>query len=202
MQQILKNAAALIALSLTFAIAPACAEEQKTMDTAKKQESKNPHILFSTSLGDITIELLPDKAPVTVKNFIDYVESGFYNDTIFHRIIPDFMIQGGGFAQDMQQKETRPPIKNEADNGMRNARGTVAMARTRDINSATAQFFINLKDNTFLDHGVRDYGYAVFGRVIEGMDVVDKIAAVRTTTRSGHQNVPVEPVIVKSAAIK
>lgn len=158
----------------------------------------NQVVVLSTSHGDIAVELFSDKAPVTVKNFLEYVDAGFYNGTIFHRVIPDFMIQGGGLTEAMQPKQARPPIKNEADNGQRNSRGTLAMARTGDINSATAQFFINLKDNTFLDHQVRDFGYAVFGKVASGMDVVDKIAAVRTGTKNMQQNVPLEPVIIKS----
>jgi peptidyl-prolyl cis-trans isomerase A (cyclophilin A) len=134
-----------------------------------------------------------------VKNFLAYVDSGFYDGTIFHRVIPDFMIQGGGFSADMTQKPTKPPIKNEADNGLQNDAFTVAMARTSVVDSATAQFFINLKDNDFLNHGGRDFGYAVFGKVIQGNDVVQKIAGVKTATKIGNQNVPVEPVVIKSA---
>jgi len=159
-------------------------------------------VVLATSLGDVTVELFADKAPLTVKNFLEYVDAGFYNGTLFHRVIPGFMIQGGGFGPDMQQKQTRPPVKNEADNGLRNSRGTLAMARTSDINSATSQFFVNLTDNTFLDHQVRDFGYAVFGKVVGGMDVVDKIAAVRTGTKGMHQNVPLEPVAITSARRK
>jgi peptidyl-prolyl cis-trans isomerase A (cyclophilin A) len=173
--------------------------------TTKKMESKkmeNIEVIFSTNQGDITIELYPDKAPITVKNFLAYVDEGFFSDTIFHRVISGFMIQGGGFTKDMKQKTTKAPIKNEADNGLRNSRGTLAMARTSVVDSATGQFFINLTDNSFLDHGVRDFGYAVFGKVVSGMDVVDKIAAVKTTTVAGQQNVPVEPVIVISAKRK
>ncbi len=165
----------------------------------KPPAKKNPVVILSTSLGDITIELNAEKAPDTVKNFLDYVDTKFFDETIFHRVIPGFMIQGGGFTSDMEQKQTRPPIKNEAKNGLRNSRGTLAMARTQVVDSATSQFFINLTDNTFLDHGVRDHGYAVFGKVISGMDVVDKIAQVKTTTKNMHQNVPIEPVIIKSA---
>jgi peptidyl-prolyl cis-trans isomerase A (cyclophilin A) len=160
----------------------------------------NPSVCLSTSHGDITVELFADKAPVTVENFLAYVDAGFFADTVFHRVIPDFMIQGGGFTSDMRQKPTRSPIKNEADNGVKNARGTLAMARTSDIHSATAQFFINLKDNTFLDHGSRDFGYAVFGRVTAGMDVVDKIAAVKTGRHGPHADVPAQPVVIRSAA--
>ena len=156
-------------------------------------------VLLSTSKGDITIELDADKAPVTVENFLGYVDDGFYEGTIFHRVIPGFMIQGGGFADDMSQKRTRSPIKNEADNGLKNDRGTLAMARTAVKDSATAQFFINLKDNDFLNHGGRDFGYAVFGRVTDGMEVVDAIAAVPTARKGPHGDVPVEPVVIRSA---
>lgn len=159
-------------------------------------------VVFSTNYGDFTLELYPDKAPITVENFLSYVDSGFYDGTIFHRVIPGFVIQGGGFTEDMQQKRTQAPIKNEADNGLKNLRGTLSMARTSDINSATSQFFVNLKDNAFLDHGSRDFGYAVFAKVVDGMDVVDKIAAVPTGNRGGHQDVPREPVIVNSASRK
>lgn len=156
-------------------------------------------VVMTTSHGDITIELDADKAPITVENFLAYVDEGFFDGTIFHRVIPGFMIQGGGMSEEMIQKKGRAPIKNEADNGLKNLRGTLAMARTADVNSATSQFFINLNDNAFLDHGARDFGYAVFGRVIEGMDVVDAIAAVQTGNRGMHQNVPVEPVRIIKA---
>jgi peptidyl-prolyl cis-trans isomerase A (cyclophilin A) len=150
----------------------------------------------------LTIELYPDKAPVTVENFLAYVDAGFYDGTIFHRIVPGFVIQGGGFGETMEQKPTRSPITNEADNGLKNERGTLSMARTQEINSATSQFFINLQDNGLLDHGSRDFGYAVFGRVIEGMDTVDRIAAVPTSNRGIHQNIPVEPVVIRTARRK
>ncbi len=156
-------------------------------------------ITFSTSHGDITIELLTDEAPVTVENFLAYVDSGHFDGTIFQRVIPGFMIQGGGFDADMNQKPTRDPIKNEADNGLKNERGTLSMARTSDVNSATCQFFINVNDNDVLDHGERDFGYAVFARVTEGMDIVDKIVAVATENRGGHSDVPMEPVVVQQA---
>ncbi|MEO5376220.1 MAG: peptidylprolyl isomerase [Magnetococcus sp. DMHC-6] len=159
-------------------------------------------VILSTSLGDITIELFADKAPISVKNFLAYVDSGFYNDTIFHRIIPGFMVQGGGLTLSLSSKPTLDPIKNEADNGVRNQRGTLAMARTNEINSATAQFFINLVDNAFLDHSGRDFGYAVFGKVIEGMDIVDKMAEVKTGNKQGHQNVPLEPIFILKAQRK
>ena len=153
-------------------------------------------ITIKTNHGDIKVELFDDKAPITCENFRQYVADGFFNDTIFHRVIPNFMIQGGGMEADMSQKSTRAPIKNEADKGESNRRGTLAMARTMDINSATAQFFINLRDNDFLDHGTRDFGYAVFGKAVDGMDVVDKIAAVPTGNKGGHQDVPVETVTI------
>ncbi|HSM29436.1 MAG TPA: peptidylprolyl isomerase [Woeseiaceae bacterium] len=151
-------------------------------------------ITIKTNHGDIKVELFDEKAPITCENFRQYIADGFFNDTIFHRVIPNFMIQGGGMEADMSQKKTRAPIKNEADNGESNRRGTLAMARTMDVNSATAQFFINLRDNDFLDHGSRDFGYAVFGKVVDGMDVVDAIAAVPTGNKGGHQDVPVETV--------
>ena len=156
-----------------------------------------PTVVFSTTLGEITIELYPDKAPVTVENFLAYVDAGFFDNTIFHRVIPGFVLQGGGFTEDMKQKTPRPPIKNEAENGLKNKRSTLSMARTSDINSATSQFFINLKDNSSLDHGTRDFGYAVFAKVTAGMDVVDKIAAVPTGNRGRFQDVPVKAVIIQ-----
>jgi len=155
-------------------------------------------IRFETSLGDFTIELFEKEAPESVANFSRYIEEGFFDGTIFHRIVPGFVIQGGGFTEDMSQKKTKPPIKNEADNGLKNQRGTLSMARTNDINSATSQFFVNLKDNDFLDHSCGNFGYAVFAKVTDGMDVVDKIAAVETGRKRGFDDVPVEPVIMKS----
>ena len=155
-------------------------------------------IRFETSLGDFTIELFEKEAPVSVANFSRYIEDGFFDGTIFHRIVPGFVIQGGGFTEDMTQKTTKPPIKNEADNGLKNKRGTLSMARTNDINSATSQFFVNLKDNDFLDHSRGNFGYAVFAKVTDGMDVVDKIAAVETGRKRGFDDVPVEAVTMKS----
>ncbi|VEB04152.1 peptidyl-prolyl cis-trans isomerase ppiA [Klebsiella pneumoniae] len=143
----------------------------------------DPHVLLTTSAGNIELELNSQKAPISVDNFLKYVNSGFYNNTTFHRVIPGFMVQGGGFNEQMQQKQPNPPIKNEADNGLRNTRGTIAMARTADQDSATSQFFINVADNAFLDHGQRDFGYAVFGKVVKGMDVADKISQVQTHKR-------------------
>jgi peptidyl-prolyl cis-trans isomerase A (cyclophilin A) len=161
---------------------------------AETPGGKKPVVVISTSLGDITVELDAEKAPKTVANFLAYVDEGFYNDTIFHRVIKDFMVQGGGMTADGKQKPTKAPIKNEADNGLKNNVGTLAMARTSVVDSATAQFFINTKDNDFLNHGGRDFGYAVFGKVTSGMDVVRKIEAVKT--RAG--DAPVEPVLIKS----
>lgn len=158
-----------------------------------------PHVLLSTSLGDIEVELDPQHAPVSTQNFLAYVDSGFYNGVSFHRVIPGFMVQTGGFTADLQQKNARAPIKNEADNGLRNQRGSLAMARTRDVDSATSQFFINLTDNAFLDHGSRDFGYAVFGKVVRGMEVVDKIASVPTGNRGMMQDVPQQPLLINSA---
>jgi cyclophilin family peptidyl-prolyl cis-trans isomerase len=164
-------------------------------------QDKNPVVVMETSKGTIKIELFEKKAPITVKNFLDYVDAKFYDGVIFHRVIPKFMIQGGGMLPGLKEKPTRAAIKNESDNNLSNERGTIAMARTSDPNSATAQFFINVVDNKFLDRAMaRDnVGYCVFGRVIEGMDVVDKIVAVPTGSRGGHENVPTEDVVIKSA---
>ena len=155
-------------------------------------------IRFETTLGNFTVELFEDKAPVSAENFLKYVDEGFFDGTVFHRIVPGFVIQGGGFTEDMTQKKNHPPIKNEADNGVKNSRGTLSMARTNDINSATSQFFVNLKDNDFLDHSRGNFGYAVFGKVTEGMDVIDKIAAVKTGRRRGFEDVPLDAVIMTS----
>jgi peptidyl-prolyl cis-trans isomerase A (cyclophilin A) len=157
-------------------------------------QAPNPKVLIKTSLGDITLELDPAKAPITVKNFLAYVDAKFYDGTIFHRVIPGFMIQGGGLTADMQQKAGNPAIKNESGNGLKNARGSVAMARGNDLNSATSQFFINHVDNFSLD----ERKYCVFGKVIAGMDVVDAIAKVKTGTRAGHADVPREPITIIS----
>ena len=156
-------------------------------------------VRFETTHGSFTIELFPKEAPVTVENFLQYVDDGFFDGTIFHRIVPGFVIQGGGLTADFSNKETRDPIQNEAKNGLKNSRGWLSMARTSDINSATSQFFVNLSDNAFLDHGPRDFGYAVFGRVVEGMEVVDKIAKVKTGRRKGYQDAPMEDVVIVSA---
>lgn len=163
--------------------------------------NKNPIVTMETSLGTVEIELFADKAPISTENFLKYVDSGFYAGTIFHRVIDGFMIQGGGFTESMDQKPTQAQIKNEAANGLKNDRGTLAMARTNVVDSATAQFFINVKDNAFLNH--RDaspagFGYAVFGKVVNGMEIVDKIKAVPTTFKGGMENVPVTAVVIKS----
>ena len=164
----------------------------------------NPVVAISTSLGDITLELFKDRAPVSVNNFLVYAAEGFYEGTIFHRVKPGFMVQGGGFTPDLTEKSTHPPIQNEATNGLRNVRGTLAMARRMALRSATSQFYMNVADNRMLDHtgyGPDEFGYAVFGRVLSGMDVVDRIAAVRTRTQGDMEDVPVDPVIIKSVRV-
>ncbi len=158
----------------------------------------NPKVVMSTSMGDIQIEVFADKAPISAENFLQYVDEGFYNGLIFHRVIPNFMVQGGGFDESMQQKNPKAPIKNEADNGVKNKRGTLAMARTSVVDSATSQFFINVKDNDFLDHGARDFGYAVFAQVTEGLDIVDKICTVATGNVGMHGDVPREAITINS----
>ena len=164
--------------------------------------TKNPVVLMETSLGAVKIELFPKQAPVTVKNFLAYVKDGFYSGTTFHRVIPGFMIQGGGFTADLRLKPTKAPIRNEADNGLKNDRGTIAMARTANPDSASSQFFINVVNNDGLNRPMPDgHGYAVFGKVIAGMDVVDKIAAVKTGMKMGFQDVPQTPVVIKSISV-
>ncbi|MDH5518081.1 MAG: peptidylprolyl isomerase [Gammaproteobacteria bacterium] len=166
--------------------------------------SENTNVKIETSMGDIVIELYPDKAPITVENFLTYVKDDFFSETIFHRVIPNFMVQGGGMLADMSQKTTRDAIKIEADNGLSNDRGTLAMARTMIPDSATAQFFINVKDNSFLNHTAptdQGWGYCVFGKVLDGMDVVDAIVAVATTNKAGHSDVPVETITINKASI-
>jgi cyclophilin family peptidyl-prolyl cis-trans isomerase len=173
-------------------------------EDGKPQNPNDPIVLMSTSAGDVKIELFKDKAPATVANFLAYVNDKFYDGTVFHRVIPNFMAQGGGFTPDMKQKPTKAAIKNEAGNGLKNQLGTLAMARTSDINSATAQFFINTKDNDFLDHkddSMQGYGYCVFGKVIEGSKVVQKIEGVETTSKGPYEDVPVEPVVIKSIRV-
>ena len=156
-------------------------------------------VRFNTTLGDFTVELFDKEAPISVENFLRYVDDKHFDGTLFHRTVPGFVIQGGGLTAGMRAKNTRAPITNEATNGLKNTRGTLSMARTNDVNSATSQFFVNLKDNAFLDHSKAQFGYAVFGRVVEGLDVVDKIAAVRTGTRQQYQDAPLEDVTVVSA---
>jgi cyclophilin family peptidyl-prolyl cis-trans isomerase len=169
-----------------------------TAFTAEKTVG-NPRVILDTSKGKIVLELFPKKAPASVKNFLSYIDEGSYDGTTFHRVIPNFMIQGGGLTSDMKPLDTKPPIKNEADNGVPNNRGTIAMARTQKPHSATSQFFINLVNNDFLNHkrkDIRGWGYAVFGRVVEGMDVVDAISKVKTETRGMYRDVPIQPIII------
>ena len=188
-------------LSIATAAAPKDVKKEAAKESPKEgaKMSKNPMVTMETSLGNVEIELFADKAPESVANFLKYAEKGHYSETIFHRVIDGFMIQGGGFDTSMKQKSTLEPIKNEATNGLKNDRGTLAMARTNVVDSATSQFFINVKDNAFLNHvNQAQFGYAVFGKVASGMDVVDKIKAVPTTNKMGHENVPVTPVVIKS----
>jgi cyclophilin family peptidyl-prolyl cis-trans isomerase len=160
---------------------------------------ENPMVRFETSHGDFTVEVDEESAPISAENFLRYVDEGFYDGTIFHRVIPGFMVQGGGFTLEMEHKAGHEPIRNEADNGLRNLRGSLAMARTNDLHSATSQFFVNLVDNGFLDHRTGNFGYAVFGRVASGIDVIDKIAKVKTGRRRGHDDVPAEAVRINAA---
>ena len=176
-----------------------------TLGTGGTIPGSNPTVVMETTHGAITMELFQDQAPISVANFVRYVYAGFYEDTVFHRVIEDFMIQGGGLTADLNAKFTREPIRNEAANGLANERGTVAMARTAGIDSATSQFFINTRDNQRLDHSgtsPEEYGYAVFGRVTDGMDVVDAIAAERTRRAGSHEAVPVEPVVIQSMTVQ
>jgi len=170
-------------------------------DASKNSKGDGPVVLISTNQGDIKVKLNKAEAPISVENFLGYVNDGYYDGIIFHRVIPNFMVQTGGFTPDMKQRAPKGPIKNEANNGLRNSRGTLSMARTSDVDSATSQFFINVNDNKFLDNGERDFGYAVFGEVIEGMDVVDKIAAVQTKTSGQFRDVPQETIIINSAKV-
>jgi peptidyl-prolyl cis-trans isomerase A (cyclophilin A) len=156
-------------------------------------------IVFETTMGNFEVELNQEKSPITVKNFLSYVNEGYYDGLIFHRVMDGFMIQGGGFTQDMSEKKTKSPIKNEADNGLKNLKYTLAMARTGEVDSATSQFFINTADNAFLDHGFRDFGYAVFGKVVSGQDVIDKIGKVKTHSVGYFDDVPITPVIINKA---
>ena len=186
------------ALSLLLSLTFTTQAEVIATPINEAEAPKTVDVIIETNMGKIDVELNAEKAPISVANFLQYVESGHYNDTIFHRVINNFMVQGGGFDRHMRQKSTRAMIKNEAKNGLKNDRGTLAMARTGVVDSATSQFFINHKDNDFLNHGGRDYGYAVFGKVTKGMDTVDAIARVRT--KSG--DVPVNPVIIKKIYVK
>lgn len=166
------------------------------------QNKKHPTVLFKTTMGDFKVELYPEKAPLTVQNFLDYVTSGHYNNTIYHRVIDGFMVQGGGFTKEFEQKPTKKPIQNEAGNGLKNERGSIAMARTNDIHSATSQFFINVANNDFLDFKSKaphEFGYCVFGKVIEGMDVIDKMRKVKTGSKGFHRDVPLETIEILSA---
>lgn len=172
-------------------------DEMSADDKATQNTGGNPLVIIKTNKGDIKIELDKENAPISTENFLAYAQEGYYDGTIFHRVINGFMVQGGGFMADGQQKPVKAPIKNEADNGLKNERGTLAMARTQDVNSATSQFFINQVDNAFLDHGRRDFGYAVFGKVVDGMDIVDAIAVVPT----GPGDVPNEQVIMESVTV-
>ena len=189
-----------IVLTLAFALPLLCITGDASAQSAP---GAKPVVVLTTTLGEIELELDEAKAPITVKNFLSYVDEGFYDGVIFHRVISGFMVQGGGFTPAMQQKKTHAPIQNEAANGLKNLRGSIAMARTSDPHSASAQWFINHKDNAFLDYPGQDgWGYAVFGRVAKGMDVVDKIAAVKTGTKAGMGDVPTETVAIVSARRK
>jgi peptidyl-prolyl cis-trans isomerase A (cyclophilin A) len=188
----------LVVMALMTAVPAMAADAAKEA----KKEGKNPVVVMETSMGEVKIELFPKQAPESVRNFLEYVKSGFYNGTVFHRAIPGFMAQGGGMTPDLKPKETRAPIKNEADNGLKNDRGTIAMARTGDPNSATSQFFINVVNNEMLNRPKPDgFGYAVFGKVVSGMDVVDKIVTAPTGTKNMFRDVPVTTVLIKSAKV-
>src|SRR4051812_8524256 len=191
----------MISAAVLFCLAQATASPSAPAPSPRPTPS-GPVVVLETSLGRIRIGLYDDRSPISTENFLKYVRKGHYDGTVFHRVIPNFMIQGGGMTPDLKEKPTDAPIRNEARNGIRNSRGTVAMARTNDPNSATSQFFINLRDNAFLDFGIRGAGYAVFGEVVEGMDVVDKIAAVATTSKGANENVPVSPVLITSARVE
>jgi cyclophilin family peptidyl-prolyl cis-trans isomerase len=195
--------AAALALTMACTVAARAADEKAPADKAK--EKGNPMVILTTTMGDIKVELYPDKAPITVKNFLDYAKAGYYDGTTFHRVIPNFMVQGGGITPDMQDKTAgrMAAIKNESSNGLKNELGTLAMARTSAPDSATSQFFINVNNNEFLnkEKAQDKVGYAVFGKVVEGMDVVNKIVGVKTTSKGPHQNVPADPVIIKSVKV-
>ena len=204
MKRIRENFVSLLAVAALLSGAPAALAESSA-EKAPEAATTNPVVKIKTSMGEITAELDAKNAPVSTSNFVEYARSGYYDGTIFHRVIPNFMIQGGGMDANLAPKAgAREPIRNEADNGLKNTRGTLAMARTSDPNSATSQFFINVTDNGFLDHRSKmpsQYGYAVFGKVTEGMDVVDRIKAVKTGNKNMMQNVPVEPVLIESVTV-
>lgn len=192
--------------TLSMAVFLACNVGLVLSDRIGAQEpEKNPIVVLSTSVGEIQVELRPDKAPLSVRNFLEYVKSGHYQGTVFHRVIPGFMAQAGGMDRDLNEKPTREPIRNEAGNGLKNERGTLAMARRPDPNSASAQFFINVADNPFLNHKdetPQGFGYAVFGKVVKGMDVVDKIVASKTITRGIYRDVPEVPIVIEKVEVK
>jgi peptidyl-prolyl cis-trans isomerase A (cyclophilin A) len=177
--------------------------EEPAVDAASLEQVDiaQPYVTFVTNKGDFVLELNPARAPITVANFLDYANSGYYNGTIFHRVIKDFMIQGGGFTANMVKKATNEEIKNEANNGLFNNRGTVAMARTAKVDSASSQFFVNIKNNYFLNNGYRDFGYAVFGKVVSGMELLDTLSLTETSRQNGMSDVPVEPIIVKDVKV-
>jgi len=196
------NSLVIIALCVfvaSIALAGPASAQEKSANPMVSAKTANPMVLVKTNMGSFKVELYPKEAPITVANFLNYVDKKFYEGTTFHRVIPGFVIQGGGSDKNMMQKTTLPPIKNEATNGLKNLKATLSMARTSEINSATSQFFVNLKDNASLDH-VSDaqYGYAVFAKVVEGYEVVEKIAAVKTTTKGPYQDVPETPVVIES----
>jgi peptidyl-prolyl cis-trans isomerase A (cyclophilin A) len=190
---------ALAFVLMTWSFSAHAAEKKVTEKKETSKSETNPSVVIKTTMGNIVVKLNSEKAPISTANFLKYVDKKHYDNTIFHRVMSDFMIQGGGMTFDMKEKETLPPIENEAKNGLSNTRGTIAMARTNSVNSATAQFFINVVDNDRLDYkSEANYGYVVFGEVTLGMDVVDKIRAVKVTTKGEHENVPVEAVTIKS----
>ena len=202
--QLARTLGLLCAALLVFSLGSAAQAASSPTIQGNPAMSTNPHVKLQTNFGDMVIELYQEKAPKTVANFLKYTQEGFYDGTIFHRVINNFMIQGGGFEADMKQKPTHDPIENEANNGLKNDKYTLAMARTSDPHSATAQFFINVADNEFLNFTAptsNGWGYAVFGKVVEGTDVVDKIKAVKTGNKGFHQDVPVEAVIIEKATV-
>jgi peptidyl-prolyl cis-trans isomerase B (cyclophilin B) len=202
--QLARTLGLLCAALLVFSLGSAAQAASSSTIQGNPAMSTNPHVKLQTNFGDMVIELYQEKAPKTVANFLKYTQEGFYDGTIFHRVINNFMIQGGGFEADMKQKPTHDPIENEANNGLKNDKYTLAMARTSDPHSATAQFFINVADNDFLNFTAptsNGWGYAVFGKVIEGTDVVDKIKAVKTGNKGFHQDVPVEAVVIEKATV-